>query len=365
MGFLNNIFNRKEKPLKSYADFWEWFRRHSDIFYKVVNTKDDLNKNFFDKLSPKLGELRDGIFFITGMIDDNTAELVFTPDGKVENIAWVEDLVAAAPALPGWKFTALKPALNYRDVIIRMDQLVFSNDTLSFIENVDPVYPDLVDLSVIHSDYTDENKMQITNGVIIFLENFLGELNFATSIDHLQVIGKQDAEKERIPMEKLKDFLVWREKEFVGKYMDTQYDAKNETFSSFESLHENGNVLIAIMNTDLLSWEGSASHPWILYVNIKFDNNGSGMPDEPTYTLLNIFEDDMVQELQGSNAYLYIGRETANGEREVYFACTEFRKPSKVMDDLLVRYADKLTVSYDIYKDKYWRSFDRYKPGVA
>ena len=53
--------------------------------------------------------------------------------------------------------------------------------------------------------------------MFIFLDNFLGELNFVTTIDHVSVIGKKDAEKELVPIGKLKDFLMWREKEFLSR----------------------------------------------------------------------------------------------------------------------------------------------------
>jgi hypothetical protein len=51
-------------------------------------------------------------FFLTGMMDHNRAELVLTADRTINNIVFVEELVATAPEIPGWKFTALKPALD-------------------------------------------------------------------------------------------------------------------------------------------------------------------------------------------------------------------------------------------------------------
>jgi hypothetical protein len=51
-------------------------------------------------------------FFLTGMYNDDTVELVLTADGAVKNIVFVEELVNSAPKIEGWKFTALKPALD-------------------------------------------------------------------------------------------------------------------------------------------------------------------------------------------------------------------------------------------------------------
>jgi hypothetical protein len=100
MSFLKNIFSKKEEKVKSYEDFWDWFAKNERTFFEVVKRKGDIEKVFFDKLSVKLDELRTGFFFLTGMDDDNTVELIITVDGTVKNIVFAEDLVNAAPKLP-------------------------------------------------------------------------------------------------------------------------------------------------------------------------------------------------------------------------------------------------------------------------
>jgi hypothetical protein len=32
MSFLKNLFGKKEEPVKSYADFWNWFAKKREIF---------------------------------------------------------------------------------------------------------------------------------------------------------------------------------------------------------------------------------------------------------------------------------------------------------------------------------------------
>ena len=65
-------------------------------------------------------------------------------------------------------------------------------------------------------------------------------------------------------------------------------------------------------------------------------------------------------ELKDSDGYLNIGRQTADSVREVYFACFEFRKPSKVLHTIKKEYQNKIKLDFDIYKDKYWQSFNRF-----
>jgi hypothetical protein len=72
------------------------------------------------------------------MYNDNTAELVITADGAIENIVFVEELISAAPKIDGWKFTALKAALDIKDVNIEMSGYRFSKENLSFYAHNHP-----------------------------------------------------------------------------------------------------------------------------------------------------------------------------------------------------------------------------------
>ncbi|MEO8150857.1 MAG: hypothetical protein ABI723_24705 [Bacteroidia bacterium] len=187
MSFLKNIFSKKDEPVKSYEDFWNWFHKNEKTFFNVVKEHSNIEKDFFYKLSPKLNEIKDGFFYLTGMYDDNTAELIITADGTIKNIVFAEELVNEAPKIEGWKFTALKPALDIKAVNIEMAGFKFNDENLSFYANDYADYPDEIDITIMHNDFTEENKSAITNGTYIFLDNYLGELGFATTIDNLTV----------------------------------------------------------------------------------------------------------------------------------------------------------------------------------
>lgn len=362
MSFLKNLFKKKEDPIASYADFWAWFAKHEKTFLKAVKKGSSINEDFFEALSTKLAELKDGYFYLTGMLNDDTAELVFTADGAIANIVFVEELVKAAPTLPGWNFVALKPPVDIQNMSISMDGYTFGNETLWFYSNDNPAYPDEIDITIVHRDYKEEDKQSILGGTYIFIDNFVGELNSVTTIDNLVVIGKADATKELVPIEKLKDFLLWREKEFVEKYEGVLQNTDTANFSVLQADLESGNQLIATINTSILSWENKASHPWLVSVEITFDGHqNNGMPDTETYEHLNQLEDNLLEHLKDHDGYLNIGRQTADGVREIYFACRDFRKPSKVLYQLTLDHPD-LDIKYEIYKDKYWKSYNRFLP---
>lgn len=360
MNVLKQLFSGKQKPIQTYDDFWRWFLENERAFFKTVKSGRNIERGFFNKLSPKLNELKDGFFYLTGMLNDDTAELIFTADGTIKNIVFVEELVNAAPNIPGWTFTASKPPMDIENVRIAMAGNTFDSDTLSFYPNESSDYPDEIDITIVHRDYRENDKASITNGTYIFLDNFIGELNSVTTIDNVKVIGKAQAEKELIPIEKLKDFLKWREKEFIEKYEGSLQDTENAEFSILEAELESGNKLIATINTDILNWDKKASHPWLITVEIPYNGKSNhGMPDDATYQLLTEIEEKILEQLKDVQGYLNIGRQTADNLREVYWACKEFRKPSKVLHQLTKDYPN-IGIRYDIYKDKYWRSLKRF-----
>jgi hypothetical protein len=362
MSFFKKIIN-KDKPIKSYTDFWDWFIKNEKKFFKVVKNQGDINGLLFNKLAPKLEELKKGYWFLTGMADSDTAELILTADGDLRNIVFIEDLVHAAPEITNWKITALKPELGFDNSAIEMDGYKFSKDTLSFYSNDLVDYPDEIDITITHSDLNEDNITDITNGVYLFLDNALGELNSVSIIDNLRVVNTSNAVSDLVPIEKLKDFLIWREKEFIEKYEGLRHSSESDNYSAFEATMKSGLPLLAVVNTDLLQWDSKASHPWVAVLVMEYKGiANNGMPDEETYALLNSIEEEVLEELKDSKGYLNIGRQTVESVREVYFACTDFRKPSKVFYQIQTKYSGTLKISFDLYKDKYWQSFDRFSP---
>lgn len=362
MSFFDNILEKKDSSTGSYNNFWNWFLENEKEFFEIVQNGQNISKGFFEKLGPKLEEVHPEIYFLAGMINNQIAELVLTPDGVIRNIYVIEELVNAAPKIEGWKFTALKPIIDIENIGIRFENLELNADNLKFYPNLNENYPDEIDITIVYDHYEEDRKEFITNGVYIFIDNYLGELHSATLIDNMQVVGNNGVSLELIPIEKLKDYLIWREKEFVEKYEGIRHNTENDSYASFEAKKQDGGVLLAIINTGILDWDKKASHPWIVTVEILFDgSNSNGMPDKKAYQLLNEIEDEIMLDLKDIEGYLNIGRETSDGKREIYFACKEFRKPPKVLDTIIKKYSQILEISYEIYKDKYWQSFSHYE----
>ncbi|ACU08650.1 hypothetical protein FIC_02215 [Flavobacteriaceae bacterium 3519-10] len=352
--------NEKTTQHLDYGAFWDFFQNNEQQFFNILKNYEEVEEKFLDVVLPKLNTINDDFLLLGGMCDEETAELIITVDGNIPSIVYAEELVSAAPILKNWRFTALKPESDIESSTISMGEMQFTKDNIFFYPNDDENYPDEIDLVFIHEDLNEENRNEITNGTFIFIDNYLGELNFLTQIDNFIITGKDEAEKELIPISKLKDFLSWREREFTEKYAGSKIATDEDSYSLFEANLENGLPLIATINTDLLKWDEKASHPWISVFRIEYEGDEhSGFPGEEDYEKFNSIEDEMLQLLKPAEGNLNIGRETAANLREIYFASRDFRKISKVFAETVRRYPE-YTITFEIFKDKYWQSFERY-----
>ncbi|WP_226063145.1 DUF695 domain-containing protein [Kaistella polysaccharea] len=154
--------------------------------------------------------------------------------------------------------------------------------------------------------------------------------------------------------------MSWRKTEFTEKYEAAKIETTEDSYSLLEGTLENGFPMLATVNVDLLQWNQKASHPWISVLRIKYHGDeDNGFPDDKDYDLFNLIEDEMMLELNTEEGNLNLGRETADNVREIYFVSKDFRKISKVLAETVQKYPD-YEMTFDIYKDKYWQSFERY-----
>jgi len=164
---------------------------------------------------------------------------------------------------------------------------------------------------------------------------------------------------------KLNEFLHWKEKEFVEKYEGTRHDTADDEYASLEGEDEEGLPSIAVVDTDLLNWDAKASHPWMAVVTVDYsrtkETGENGMPGEAQFEALNHLQENLDRQLTDVSGYLNLGRETYKGETKIYYACREFRRVSKLIDQQIR--ADRkggIVCSYEIYKDKYWRTMSKF-----
>lgn len=362
---MSNITNQGSKRRYSktpYQKFWNWFEANEKKIHKIVKSKKNLEQEFFDLLSPKLNAVMDGLYFVTGMYDDNTAELIITPEGNVSKIYFVENLIRQAPKIKNWRFTALKPGTLNPDQSVKIGGHSLNQDSLRFFAIEEENYPDKINITIVYENYKVEDQRIIVNGVHVYLDNLLGEMNAISIIDKLNVKAPGKDDPELIPILKLKNFLYWRQKEFVEKYEGTIANYEKGDFRIIEAKLANGLPLFATMNFIYLNWDAKSSHPWMCDVLMEYKGNERGLPSQELIDFLFEVEDELTAQLPSNEGYLKVGNETADHKRILHFACKDFRKPTMVTNELKEKYKGKIGITFDAYKDKYWESFQRFIP---
>jgi hypothetical protein len=362
MTILPTSASSTETIPKAYHHFWAWFQKNEQSFFNVLKDLKDMNdmrqveKKFLDKLSPKLDKLHPGIAPLVGMLDSTTAELVLSVDGMVQDIALVEELVDAAPVIAGWKITALKPATPIKSVQLTMEGCSFHADNMGFYVNSHANYPDIIAITVAHNDFANFREDVLRVGVSIFLDNYLGELVYATTIDELTIIDTKAAQQPLIPISDLLDYLIPRQQGLISKYMGTTYNADNATIEELKVDQVIGPPSTALINTNLLQWNAKASHPWVLAITIAFNRVNL----KQKLLVVDALTHDLATKLPANEGCLNIGQQTTRSCRVIYFACQDFRKPSQVLRQFKKHYTGSLAVSYELYKDKYWHTFEEF-----
>src|SRR5689334_22928219 len=100
-----------------------------------------------------------------------------------------------------------------------------------------------------------------------------------------------------------------------------------------------------------MNWHGNMVQPLMYEKEYKISiSNNNGIPADSTYKLLYEIDNSISDGLKDFEGSQNIGRQTTKNVREIYFACKDFQKPSKVLHKIQRDYADQLEISYDIYK---------------
>lgn len=366
MKFIKNIFSKKkEQQLTSKSqitivEFWNWFMENQSRFHRAVKEQNNIQFEFINPVFNKLNQIKEGAFLLTGMMDENKAEIVFTAEGNLLNFPYISEIVDSSPELENWQFTAFKPSMDFPDFGINMGTKSFSTDNIKFYPNIDSNYPDQIDIKLVFTEeYGEEEKELIENGTFIFVENYLGELKLATQVDKISVEHHIDTSEELNPVSKLNEYINWREKEFEEKYIGTVHNSDESNYSSLE-WDKGDKGIIGVVNSDLIRWDKKASHPWIMVITIEFDENeNNGMPNQEALQTYYQFEDKLRELLPDKDGYVHVAQTTGLGKREIYYANKEFVKPIQILDQM----KNKVNFKYSIeaFKDKYWQSMKHFE----
>ena len=355
----------EEDEIYDYKSFWNWFVTHERRFVQMLNIDYKSDNEFKSIFMSRLMEVWKECAFYVIRHEDGVYEITFNISNQLRRVVTVEKLVASAPALKNWIFSAFTKPVAEAEYKFMLGDLSFDSSEVFFFSTQHANRPDMVDITVTYKNCDEAYHEQAQGACMRFVQHIVGELEMLTQLDRLQIRPAAANDPELIPLAKLPAFLRWRETEFVEKYKGIVYDKKaapEDKYLMFESQQTSvGLVSIVTVDRCAICWNETASYPWILTVTLAFENAANGQPDEATEAAINVFQQDLKKIADANKEYVFLLHDCYDNVVTTYFACNEFRNISWIIEDFLREYDEQFKLGYAINMDKYWMVVDAYR----
>ena len=353
-----------EDGIYDFKDFWDWFVKHERRFVQMLNIDHQADNEFKSIFMSRLTEVWKECAFYIMKREKGVYEITFNISNQLRRVVTVEELIAAAPVLENWIFSAFTKPVEAAEYKCTVGNFSFDSSEVYFFSTQHAERPDMVDIAVVHKNYDKVYHEQAQGACIKFIQHLVGELEMLTQLDRLQIRPAAAGDPELIPLAKLPAFLRWRETEFVEKYKGVVYNKKGDPEDKYLMLESaptsTGLVSIATVDRYAICWNETASYPWILTVTLSFEKK-EDEPEKTTEAAINVFQQALKRTVDGYEEYLFLSHDYYNDVVTTYIACNEFREISKITEDLLREFDEQFTLGYAIHLDKYWSVVDAYR----
>ncbi|MCP3097842.1 hypothetical protein LZ198_03020 [Myxococcus sp. K15C18031901] len=162
-------------PPNADARFWHWFERNSARLLQSEAGQDPL----LDELHQELLKAHPGLTFELGPLSDGHRELAISVDGTGRRFTSVKTLVAAAPALPGWRVVAFRRRKG-ADFAITLGKVTLKPEDVWFRAETQPRQP--VEVSVYLNGFTEDDRPYFSLAAYLVLDDVLGEYDVETKV---------------------------------------------------------------------------------------------------------------------------------------------------------------------------------------
>lgn len=159
--------------------FWQWFRSNSYSLAQVRTCQEPVA----NQLVKQLNKVHKGLTFLFGPVVDGRKEFIISADGDRKLFPNVQELVKAAPDIPGWKIIAFRPPVQYiSEFTLTFGSMEFGADDVWFSSQRSG---SMFELDLFLRIPAGIDKDTISQAAFILLDHAVGEYNVETKIGRI------------------------------------------------------------------------------------------------------------------------------------------------------------------------------------
>jgi len=182
--------------------FWNWFELNKSAFENIDSTNQDEK---LDLILSHLDLIAEDLTVEVSDVYNGERNLVISPEGNISKFKVVKEIIALAPNIKGWTFTAFRQPVN-EDFTLRYDDVIFKPSEMLFSPVIEA---NKLDLIIYSKNVNNRNIDKIRKYGVIAVENILGEYDFVTKVHSLEFRDIEDAKdtSQLRPAKHLKAFV--------------------------------------------------------------------------------------------------------------------------------------------------------------
>ncbi len=187
-------------------DFWKWFLQNQSKIEALKNADDPILAHLLEQLHKYNEHL-----FLELSTNAEEKELVITAEGDSEHFESVRNLIATAPKLKNWKFTAFRPPLGFA-LQTKYEGVEYDPAKLWFLPLENESNPSAVGIKIGIPSFDEKVHEHSTAAAWIILDTALGELVSALEIQYMETgaLPADPAKEGYIELVELPDYLAWK-----------------------------------------------------------------------------------------------------------------------------------------------------------
>ena len=191
------------------SDFWQWFLNNQP----KIETATQGDEQIIDELLTQLHKYNEHLFFEISTNSDDK-HLIITAEGDSKQFDSVRNLIAKAPKIKHWQFTALKPAIGF-NFTNNYEGVEYDPTKLWFLPLDNKSDPAAIGIKIGIPNYDEKTHIHSKAAMWVILDNGLGELAAATDIQYMNTVPLplQPEKEGYIKLAELPEYIDWKKRQ--------------------------------------------------------------------------------------------------------------------------------------------------------